>query len=92
MVYPTQAELEFDEPRSKSRPESARIETFSENSNDSRLVIDDAAAIPTRSWGPKSGSMRQDSGLRSESIDSQDPLGVESDNEGYDQQVNKNLI
>ena len=27
----------FDEPRSKSRPGSARIETFSENSSDSRL-------------------------------------------------------
>ena len=64
------------------------METFSENSSDSRLVIDDAAAIPARSWPPKPGSMRQESGLRSESVDSQDPHGVESDNEGFDQQVN----
>ena len=86
---PEVPELQMNpEENSKSRNPS-RIQSYSENSTESRLVIDDSS-IQSGTWIPQSISVRRESGPpRSESIDSPDqfcPDG-DSDNECYEQQV-----
>ena len=72
----------------KSRNSPDRISTYSENSIEPNLVIDDGPSS-SGSWWPQ--VQEEPDRHRSESMDSSDPLIVEgdSDNEYYDQQVLK---